>query len=276
MGAGRSGSTILGVALGNCDGVFYAGELDKWLGRSGVSPLAGEQRARFWTTVRDGVDAADLFGGATRCLERSAALLRPRCWPARRRLRARYREVAADLYRAIAREVGATHVVDTSHYPLRARELQRADVDLYLLFTLRDPQSVIASYSRDDVPERGFGVLTTNAYLWLTHLLSAWVFLRHPRERRLLVGHEDLLADPEGVIGQILRHADSDASVPDLDRLSTGLPFQGNRLIRSDVVELERGRPRPRHVSSLTSLLQLPARPLLALLSPAARARAGA
>ncbi|HEX4467726.1 MAG TPA: hypothetical protein VH025_11110, partial [Solirubrobacteraceae bacterium] len=35
MGAGRSGSTILGVMLGNCEGIFYAGELDKWLPREG-------------------------------------------------------------------------------------------------------------------------------------------------------------------------------------------------------------------------------------------------
>ena len=31
MGAGRSGSTILGVSLGNCADLVYAGELDKWL-----------------------------------------------------------------------------------------------------------------------------------------------------------------------------------------------------------------------------------------------------
>ncbi len=47
MGAGRSGSTTLGVTLGNCAGVLYAGELDNWLARSGT-PLESPERLRFW------------------------------------------------------------------------------------------------------------------------------------------------------------------------------------------------------------------------------------
>src|ERR1700680_3872486 len=75
MGAGRSGSTVLGVTLGNCSGVFYAGELDAWLVRSGVPQLEGPERAQFWGAVRDNVDgAAELFGNESqRFLERSMA-----------------------------------------------------------------------------------------------------------------------------------------------------------------------------------------------------------
>jgi len=41
MGAGHSGSSILGVALGNCAGVFYAGEVDEWLLKGGAGRWAG-------------------------------------------------------------------------------------------------------------------------------------------------------------------------------------------------------------------------------------------
>ena len=200
MGAGRSGSTILGVALGNCGNVFFAGELDRWLARSGV-PRDGPERTRFWSVVREGVDdAAELFGGKTTSLERSSALLDIRKWPARRRLRQRYRRVSEDLYLAIRRVTGMTDIVDSSHYPLRAREAAEAlqGIDLYLLFLVRDPQGVVASLGRDDVPERRFGVPRANAYLWLTYVLSVFVFLRHPRDRRLFVRHEDFVADPGG------------------------------------------------------------------------------
>ena len=37
MGAGHSGSTILGVALGNCAETLYAGEVEEWLQASRVS-----------------------------------------------------------------------------------------------------------------------------------------------------------------------------------------------------------------------------------------------
>lgn len=273
MGAGRSGSTILGVTLGNCDGVFYAGELDKWLGRSGRTPLPGAERESFWDTVRGGVAAADLFGGATRCLERSSALFQPRCWLARRRLRGGYRRVAEELYLAVARAAGASHIVDTSHYPLRAKELQALDgIELYLLFAVREPHSVVASLGREDVLERRFGPLVANAYMSLTYLVSTWVFLRHPRERRLLLRHEDFLAEPARAIRQILDTAGSSAALPDLQALGTGLPFQGNRLVRRETVALDGARPASASASRLllTSVFQLPWRLILSRLRPAA------
>ncbi len=265
MGSGRSGSTILGVALGNCDGVCYAGELDNWLVRSGTPVLGGLERTRFWSTVRDDVPgASELFGNrAQRDLERSFAPFRIHRWRARRRLREGYRRVTEDLYRAIARTAGVTHVVDTSHFPLRARELQAlAGIDLHLIFLVRDPRSVVDSFNlylnRNDVAERRLRVLSTNANLWLTHLLSVLVFLRHPRERRMLLRHEEFLADPEGMLRQILDRVECAAALPDLTSLSTGLPLNGNRLLSSDVVSLKSQRVALRGGSRVTTLLQLP------------------
>ena len=258
MGAGRSGSSILGVALGNCDGVFYAGELDKWLPRSGRTPVPGEERERFWEQVREQVDADGVTGGRVRVLERSSQLLDPRRVRTRRTLRARYLEVAAQLFGAIARTSGAARVVDSSHYPMRARELQRlGDIELYLLLLVRDPESAVASLGREDVPERRYGVLAANAYLWLTHVLASWVFLRHPRERRVFVRHEEFLAEPAVVVDRILRVTGSQATLEDLT-LATGVPFQANRLIRSPSVTLHGGAPASPPRSLLTRVLQLP------------------
>lgn len=260
MGAGRSGSTILGVTLGNCEGVFFAGELDKWLARSGVPQLEDPERTSFWSGVHEHVDGEDLFGyAAQRSLERSSAVFRIRAWRDRGRLRSRYRQISQELYRAIADETGSDCLVDTSHYPLRARELQAlSGIDLYLLFLARDPQSVVASLNRRDVVERRFDAPTANAYLWLTHLVSLFVFSRHRHDRRLFVRYEDFIARPEIVLRQILDLIDSPAAIPDLQALRTGPAFQGNRLLRSDVLALKGAADRQAHPSRLTKLLQLP------------------
>jgi hypothetical protein len=279
MGSGRSGSTILGVALGNCDGVCYAGELDNWLVRSGTPVLGGLERTRFWSTVRDDVPGGrELFGNRSqRDLERSFAPFRIHRWRARRRLRERYHPVTEDLYRAIARAAGVTHVVDTSHFPLRARELQAlAGIDLYLIFLVRDPRSVVDSFNlylnRNDVAERRLRVLGTNANLWLTHLLSVLVFLRQPRERRMLLRHEEFLADPEGLLRQILDRLGSDAELPDLMSLNTGFPLNGNRLLSADVVSLKSHPVAARGDSrmTVTALLQLPWTAVFSRLGPVA------
>jgi hypothetical protein len=272
MGAGRSGTTILGVALGNCAGVVFAGELNQWLAKSGIPSYDGPGRASFWASVSAEIEVGeDLFGGRASCLERSSALFDVRKWPERRRLRERYRKLAEDLYGVIARLADVTHIVDTSHYPLRASELQRLEgVDFYLLYVARSPQGVLASLQREDVPERSFKTGATNAYLWLTHLVSSWVFLRHPPQRRLFVRHEDFLADPEGVLRQILDWSGSTASLPDLSALRTGVPLHGNRLVAASEISIARTDTAPRRISLITALIQFPWRMIHSRLRPVA------
>jgi len=273
MGAGRSGSTILGVALGNSEGVLFAGELDKWFAREGEPRREGARLQAFWRDVLGETgEARDMFAARTGWLERSSALLDPRKWRTRRRLRGRYREVSQGLFVALASVAHVTHVVDTSHYPLRARELQALEgIELYLLWLVRYPQSVVTSLGRRDVAERHFGVAAANAYLWLTNVLGLLVFLRHPRERRLLVRHEDFVAYPRRVLSQILRLAGSPDAVGDLQSLRTGLPFHGNRLVTSEVVSLNARPDAATRRSPLTTLLQWPWRAVFAWLSAAGR-----
>ncbi len=278
MGAGRSGTTILGVTLGNCSDFMFAGELNQWLAKSGSPTHHTPERDQFWATVRNQVDGAEgLFGGRANRLERSSALFDVRSWPARRRMRAAYRRISESVYLAVARTAGVTHLIDTSHYPLRAREMQHLKgIDLYLLYVARDPHGVVASLNRDDVPERSFNMPTTNAYLWLTHLVSVLVFIRQPPSRRLFLQYEDFMDDPEGVLRQILDWSGSSATLPDLSSLQTGLPIHGNRLVASSTVSLKRGRGSPPARSLMTTVIQFPWTLVHSLLRPAARAAGAA
>jgi sulfotransferase family protein len=277
MGQGKSGSTILGVALGNCDGVFFAGEMCSWLMTSGRPILGGRERTLFWRGVREQVTGAEeLFGGAAfESLERGLSPLRIDRWPSRSRLRERYLAVTEALYRTISERANATHIVDSSHLPLRALQLQQLDgIDLYLVFLVRRTEGIVASHTRhvkrSEVAERRVRFLKTNAHLWVTYLLSVLVFLRQRADRRLLLRHEDFVANPEGVLREILAFADSRAALPDLACLSTGIPFQGNALIRSDTVALKAEAAPPYRGSRLMRLVERPWQMVLARLAPAA------
>jgi hypothetical protein len=275
MGAGRSGSTVLGVVLGNCDDVFYAGELDAWLRKEGRCNFGGEAREGFWGDVAGEVEEGpSLFGErARRYVEHSSAIFRPH--PERRSLRMRYRRIAQSLYGAIATRSGCGTVVDTSHYPLRARQLQHLDgIDLYLLYLVRDPESVVASFGKRDVDQPAQGPLKANVYLHLTNLLSTLVFVRQPRQRRLLVRYEDFVARPEETVGRVLEWLGLDAAVPDLSALETGLAFQGNRLLRAPSIALQRGGSKQKRPRRGKAFAQAPWRPIQRLLSSlSARAR---
>ncbi len=278
MGAGRSGSSTLGITLGNCKNVFYAGELDNWLVRSGVPQVKDVSRLQFWSSVRDQLEdaegASQLFGNeAQRAIERSLSIFRPHLWGVRYRLRRRYRLIAEDLYRALTRVTAVTHIADTSHYPLRALELQQIGaINLYLVYLVRDPQGVVASFNRHDVGEYTKSTLHTNVYLWVTHLLALFVFMRHARERRLLVHHEDFVADPGAVVSQILALSSApDASLPNFAALDVGFPLQGNRVTREATLSLKRAADSPARSSRATAIIQAPLTAMLARLRPTCR-----
>ncbi|HEV7584945.1 MAG TPA: sulfotransferase [Solirubrobacteraceae bacterium] len=277
MGGHRIGSTVLGVTLGNCADVFFAGEVHCWFTRRGVPAYGGEGAETLWRAVREKVtDAEELFGHDTELyLDRSSALYRLNKWPLRRRLRPRYQRMTTELYRAIANVAGASHIVDTSHYPLRARELQRLEgVELFILFLVRDPQEVIASFDpRGDAPAESKPKLRANFHMWVTHLLSLLVFLRQPRARRLFLRHEQFVADPENVVRQILDRVGSPAEMPDFTSLETGYPLQGNRFLRSSkVIALSRATRKRARSSWFTALVQSPWVPVFRLLRPRVKA----
>jgi hypothetical protein len=86
----------------------------------------------------------------------------------------------------------------------------------------------------------------------------------------MLVSHERFLAEPESVLGDILRGTGSPAAIPDLTALKTGLAFLGNRVVSSDTVALRAEPERARRRSPMTALLQLPWRLLDGRLRPRA------
>ena len=270
MGRGKSGSTILGVALGNCSEIFFAGELASWLLTGGEPNLGGAERLQFWDRVREDV-GGELFGSeAFHHLERALSVFRPDRWALRRRLRARYQGVTEDLYRSIARRAGATHIVDSSHLPMRARELQRlSGIDLYLVFMVRNTESIVASYTRGRKrPKVRF--FMTNGRLWVTYALSVYVFLRQRADRRLLLRYEDFVANADGFLREILEFVGSSAEVPNLESLNTGIPLKGNPLIRTEVVALKAQAPSPHRTSLLMRLAERPWALVLKRLHPAA------
>jgi len=140
---------------------------------------------------------------------------------------------------------------------------------------VRSPERVLASelrhIRRHHRAERRAQAIRVNARLWMVHLLSVLVFLQQPRDRRLFLRHEDFLASPQTALREILDLVGSDAEIPDLTALKTGVPLLGNKLIRSDVVALEAPAVASASNSRATTMLQAPWRLIFSRLEPAVR-----
>jgi Sulfotransferase family len=228
IGAGRSGSTLLDIALGIHPEIEGVGELQK-LPRSGwvrnddrrcscgmpihECPFWNEVRRR-WTEhvggdgVRRYIELQDRFEHSNR---RWARLFVERHRPSPR-FRA-YAEMTRALYRSVADSSGSTIVLDSSKKPLRSYALVASGaLDMRVIHLVRDGRGVV--WSRLKPLERNVeaGVPTDqpasapwrSTLHWAqVNLAGGWVTRRVGPGKGVRVTYESLVADPAGTLARI-------------------------------------------------------------------------
>jgi hypothetical protein len=190
MGAARSGSTLLGVLIGQPDDVFYAGELCDWAERDGFSSIDHSQE--FWKGIRARVGPPAIEAhGYKRLFEHPAGIGRI---SAQRSTRVNYERMTLQVLGAVADQSGCAIVVDSSHYPRRARALRRllGERKVRLVYLVRRPSAVARSFQASEYKS----ALSFNLYLMVVSLLSWAAYLTHPRSHRVIVSYESLTVDP--------------------------------------------------------------------------------
>lgn len=257
-GMTRCGSTLLGNVLGEVPGVLHLGELHYlWLNGllgSGTNSTCGcgqELRAcPVWSRVlanpavrgdEDGaravVAAQDRHLDHGRTPARVAELTSGRrpagsTTTATDAMAAAYRELVAD------GETGL--LVDGSKYPAEAAALAaRDDLDVRVLHMVRDARATAHSYRRaKSYIERMSGLEAAQRWSRVNAAADRVGEALGP-ERYLRIHHEDLGADPVGVVGEVLRFAGVEGSPVDPDGT---VELRGNHTVTGNPDRLERGR----------------------------------
>lgn len=214
LGAGRSGSTLLGRLLNEVPGVFYPGELRyiwRRLHQGGECacglPLGS---CAVWGKVLDGFRDVD----PKRVIALQKELLRlryiPRLLrgasinPSFQRLVADYRDIVGNLYRWVASASGSSVIVDSSHWPQDAALLRHLPgIDAYLVQIVRDPRAVAFSWQRQKTDLHRFAPWRI-ALAWVIYNAASELVRRYrSTDRSILLRYEDLMADPRWVMSLI-------------------------------------------------------------------------
>ena len=225
VGYGRSGTTLLDIALGQQPGVFAAGEITAlarhvWKNREFCACRQKADKCQFWGPVVGAwlngrrPDAIDKYG---RRLSRSEWLIDPRrlFWPlgASRNGRA-YCEETSALMTGIAEASGASIIVDSSKLPGRASALMSVEgIEVYVVHVVRDGRGVCWSMMKPYRRSVEGGIqketkpksLWQTAARWFTVNLGAEILrLRLPRKRSMRVRYEDFVSNPAATVRSIL------------------------------------------------------------------------
>ena len=225
-GFGRSGSTLLGNALGQVEGFVSVGEIRQvWeygLVRNkvcGCGAPFGE--CALWRPVMDGA-----FGGTDGVDARKMIRLRE-SWartkhiplmltlPGERLIKRRlseYLDTLDRLYRAVRTIAGSRVIVDTSKFPSYGFVLgMAAGIDLYIVHLVRDPRAVAYSWLRERLhpdpenpeymPRRS---PAASALRWTARNLATEALWRRSPGRYMMLRYEDFVAEPQKAIGRVL------------------------------------------------------------------------
>jgi hypothetical protein len=243
-GVSRSGSTVLGVMLGQVPGFVWPGEV-RWIWRrwGAADQLCGcgepFRACPFWNAVAeaafggfDGVDAAETVALEEEVVRfRTVPLLQARrLAPGFQAKVARYAERVRTLYEAVSTVAGGAAIVDTTKDPPYAFLLSRVPgVDLRVVHLARDPRGVAFSAAKrvvkpDVVGEKEYMPRQPAAGAALDYdlynvLFSALGALGVPR---LFVRYESLVDEPQRELARVLEFAGSPVDVAELDWLEPG------------------------------------------------------
>lgn len=222
-GNGRSGSTLLGTALGQMDGFFCGGEMcllwQRYLDREWLCGCGSVlSRCELWSQVMRYAYGCE---AERACLQMVAVYrkwrwLRYLCavgYATDRRLD-EFRCGAAALYDAVRRVIGCRVIVDSSKSAAYARLLQGlAGIELHPVHLVRDPRAV--SFSRQRRKPVTLAPGASPRYLDVVSAARAarnWsrvVLLNHLLWRRakgaVRVSYEDFVAQPERILQTIAK-----------------------------------------------------------------------
>jgi hypothetical protein len=226
IGKGRSGSTLLDVALGALDGYFASGELHFIWDRGVLEnrrcgcgrpilecPLWSEALAA--TARETGFDTATMAQWHDEIYRwpRIPRMLRIRPddltdWP----ILEGYARISASLYRAVQTATGARVIVDSSKWPAGPGPLGLIPgIDPYVVHLVRDPRAVAHSWQRTklqhdmDRPREmpRFGPWHS-ALSWTARNVVAGRVAALSTERSVTVRYEDFVAHPRNTMHKII------------------------------------------------------------------------
>jgi hypothetical protein len=237
MGKGRSGSTILGLALGALDGWFAAGELRFFWQRGLIERRrcgcgAPAPECEVWGAVADLLGDIDPRAVSEAHDEVHRWSMVPRLLAGPRATRdwdalGTWVHATGRLVRAVARVTGADVIVDSSKWPTDpgARGLV-PDVRPHELLLVRDPRAVAWSWQRLKIdPDSGqpramdrFGP-SYSAVSWMARNVVASLSPRGVAGPGLVTRYEDFIDDPAATIERI---ADFVGRPADLDGVLSG------------------------------------------------------
>jgi hypothetical protein len=257
LGAGRSGTTILDIVLGNVPKAISLGEINRFFKREGLAPKRdpSSEVGQYWERVRNTFENQqfepvnyDRLQRLTYSNEYHTSF--PKIFFSK--ANKNYSRLMRSLYDSIQQEsLDYDLLIESSKYPNRAINLSRQfgkEFDIGYIYLKKDPVKVVDSFAKKGLEQPSKSYFASNIYYFAVNFLCYLTVLKLRRRRHKvhILKYEDLIQDPIEVLDQIgelfqLNVDTLKASVDQNQNLNTGYLFDGNRIRLNQTIVLQKG-----------------------------------
>lgn len=252
IGAGRSGTTLLDIMLGNMNDAVSLGEINRFYKRHGVPPKREEtsKAYKFWEKFRKLLNTKDYTKSYNYAQnnEYHSSFIKA----IRRKNNTDYIKDLKQQYDVLREITNEKILVESSKYPSRALNLSSYINDNFFeikyIYLKKDPVKVVKSFQKKNVEQPSKGYFMANIYYLSVNILCQLtvVILKKRHHKVAVVKYEDLVENPQSVVKYLCKTINEDftALVSKLSQnkeLNTGLLFDGNRIRLKETLTLRTG-----------------------------------
>lgn len=253
IGAGRSGTTLLDIILGNTSSSISLGEINRFFKRAGIPPKRAnnDEVFLFWEKIKKDFD--EKFPGTN--YDDLAKVFHRNEYHSTviknviRGCDQEYMILLSSHYNVIFDNVIEENVVESSKYPLRAFNISKAlkdqDINVKYIYIKKDPVKVVKSFTKKDIEQPSKNFIASNIYYLLVNMLCSFIVKRLKRKghKTYEITFEKLMNDPVGSLRSLADEFNMDLSeveslISAKKALSTGFLFDGNRIRIKDALFL--------------------------------------
>lgn len=252
LGAGRSGTTLLDIMLGNNSNAVSLGEINRFYKRSGQPPHRDSDSStyKFWTIIKSNLKDK----GHSNLSELNSLFQKNEYHTSFLKTifkinNHKYRNCLNDMYIAINEKSNKEVIIESSKYPCRALNIsnyvKNKDLSIHYIYLKKDPVSVVSSFQKADIEQPKKGFLSANLYYFFVNILCSVILfiIKLKGHNTKIIKYEDLVANPVEVLVDLQYHFKIDQQelinkIENNTPLETGLLFDGNRIRLEDSIIL--------------------------------------
>lgn len=272
LGTGRTGTTLLGIALSNNAHIFDTGEILKFVKLKGL-PHGFNERSdsyKFWQRIYRQlglkIKINETLENTIHQREYHKYFIKNLFFNRNNeRNNERYKDYINNFFDVLEDEIDESIVIDSSKYPGRAMALEKnlsANHNAYYVYIKRNPISVARSFAKKDVEQPSKSFLASNLYYFIVNLFCNIFLITINKEKKISVKYEDFIAKPEEVLNKIQMKFKLDLSnsielIKNNEELKTGYIFEGNRIRLNESVVLRKNSSKinPKGMKDLITMI---------------------